>query len=146
MEHFRCLLHIYFPLTMLQTTYLPTHPPTNLNVLPIYLPRCITYLSTHPPAYLGVLPTYLPIHPPHTYILPTYLPTYPPVHLPIYILPTYLPNHPPTQLPCPTTYLLSWLTSYNQPKFMYLQPTYLINFLCYLPSYLLNSCMLPTYP
>jgi hypothetical protein len=71
------------------TTYLP--PTYNLT----------TYLPTNPPTYLNVLPTYLSTHIP-TYILITYL-SYPFTHLDVLF--TYLPTYPPTQLPCPTTYL-----------------------------------------
>jgi len=64
-----------------------------------------------PPTYN--LTTYQPTHPPtHLDVLPTYLPTY------LGVLPTYLPTHSPTYLH--TTYI----TSYNQPKFMYLQFIY----------------------
>jgi len=137
----------YLPPIYNFTTYLPTNPPT-------HLPRCTTYLPTHPPTYLNVLRTYLPTH------LPTYIPIHPltylfTYYLPTYILTMYLPSHPPrcttyilaylhTQLPCPTTYLPSWLAFYN----LSLCTSNLLiecNFLCYLPSYLLNNCMLPTY-
>jgi hypothetical protein len=49
------LLHIYLYLaiTILQPTYLPTNPPTYLDVVPTYqlthLPKCSTDLPTHSP-------------------------------------------------------------------------------------------------
>ncbi len=85
----------YFPLIILQPTYLPTllptHPPTYLDVIPTY------YQPTH-------LPTYLPIHPLITYlhINLTRLPTHPPTYLdvlPTYLFTHYVPTYPPTYLP-----------------------------------------------
>jgi hypothetical protein len=78
MEHLKCLLDAYLPPTILQPTYLPSHPPTYLDVQPTYLP-------THLPIY--ILPTYLstylhisnvPIHPLRCTNLFAYLPTHPP--------------------------------------------------------------------
>jgi hypothetical protein len=116
----------YLPTTYNLTTYLPTHPPTYI---------LFTYLPIHPPTYLHItyLPNYLSTYLP-TYILTTYLPI-PRLDILLAYLPIHPPTHPPTHLPCPTTYLLNWLTFYNQPKFMYLQPTYLILF-SMLPTFL----------
>jgi hypothetical protein len=58
------------PPIILQPTYLPTHPPTHLDVLPTYLPT-----------YLGVLPTYLFTQPcTRLFKCITYLLIYPPTH------------------------------------------------------------------
>jgi len=105
MEHLKCLLHTYLPPTMLQATYLSTHPPTYLNVLPTYLPKCIIYLPTH------------------LFRCTTYLFTYPSIHLPIDHMPTYLPiTYPP-----PTHYLFTYYLPTYPPNYHFLQHTYLID-------------------
>jgi len=76
MQHLKCLLHTYLPPTILQPTYLPTHPPTYLY-------------TTNLPTY--ILTTYLPIHPPRcTIYLLVDLPTHPTTQLPCPT--TYLPS------------------------------------------------------
>ncbi len=80
----------YLSLAILQFTYLPTHPPTQMYYLPTfpqtYLHTCVMYLHTHPPTHL---PTYL-----HTTYPPTYLSIYLLTHPPTYSynLPSYLPT------------------------------------------------------
>jgi len=92
------ILISYLPLTILQPTYLLTHP------------------CTHPhTTYLDVLPTctYLPPYPPPiTYLHINYLPTHPPIHLPTYlhVLPTYLSTH------LQPTYIFTTYLSIHLPK------------------------------
>jgi hypothetical protein len=85
--------------------------PCFLVVLPTH--KLPTYLPTQPPTYINVRPTYLPIH---TLIYIHVLFTYPLVYL--YILPThlfaYLLTHPPTYLFTHHKYLPTYLhTSYS---------------------------------
>ncbi len=96
-------LLVHPPITYLHINYLPTNPPTHLDVLLIH-PH--TYLYTHPLTYiLHTHPfAYLFTHPPtQMYYLSTHTPTYIPTHLHTYYIPThlpiYLPTHPPIYLP-----------------------------------------------
>jgi hypothetical protein len=63
---------------LMPITYLP--PTSHLLLQPTYLPSKMYYLPTNPPTYLDVIPTSTPIHP------PTYLPTIPPTYLPSYLI------------------------------------------------------------
>ncbi len=105
------ILISYLPLTILQPTYLLTHPCTHphttyLDVLPI-----CTYLPPYPPPITYLHINYLPTHPPtHLLTYMCYLPTYPPTYnLPTYLQPTYPSTHPPTQM----YYLPTYPPTYN---------------------------------